>query len=336
MMKSRLVISMFMSAAFCAPVMSGEQDCLADANNDGIVNVDDLLEVLSHWGPCDVPCSGDFDGSGNVDVSDLLSVIKSWGPCETDEVLLVFAQDLEHRIPGPYDESMLDEDWNEPTWSQGVDDGRVSIVETDNGANRALAVLYPEGEYGTSATGAQWKLMFDESHDCVRLSYRLQFVDSFDFVRGGKLPGLIGGEGNTGGGIPDGTDGWSARMMWRSEGAIVQYVYHPDQPESYGEDFSWSHGGTPQFFQRGRWYEVVHEIQVNTPGLNDGSITAWLDGERALEAEGMRFRDVDDFAIDGMYFSTFFGGSNSSWAATADETILFDDFVIESIGAASP
>jgi hypothetical protein len=37
-----------------------------------------------------------------------------------------------------------------------------------------------------------------------------------------------------------------------------------------------------------------------------------------------------------MYFSTFFGGSNSSWAATADETILFDDFVIESIGAASP
>jgi hypothetical protein len=65
--------------------------------------------------------------------------------------------------------------------------------------------------------------------------------------------------------------------------------------------------------------------------LNDGSITAWIDGELALEAGGMRFRDEDDFAIDGMYFSTFFGGSNSSWATTADETVLFDDFRIAAI-----
>ena len=71
MMKARLVMSMFMSAAFCAPVMSGEQDCMADGNDDGIVNVDDLLEVMSHWGPCDVPCPGDVNGSGNGDVSDL-------------------------------------------------------------------------------------------------------------------------------------------------------------------------------------------------------------------------------------------------------------------------
>ena len=125
-------------------------------------------------------------------------------------------------------------------------------------------------------------------------------------------------------------------MMWRVDGAIVQYVYHPDQPESYGEDFPWTAEGDPLFFQPGQWYEVVHEIQMNTPGLNDGSITAWLDGELALEAEGMRFRDIDDFAIDGMYFSTFFGGSNSSWATTADETVLFDDFVIESIGEPGP
>ena len=50
-----------------------------------------------------------------------------------------------------------------------------------------------------------------------------------DFVKGGKLPGLFGGEGNTGGGIPTGMDGFSARMMWRGSGRVVQYVYYPDQ-----------------------------------------------------------------------------------------------------------
>ena len=140
-----------------------------------------------------------------------------------------------------------------------------------------------------------------------------------------------GDEGNTGGGIPDGTDGWSARMMWRTEGAVVQYVYHPDQPQHYGEDLPWSVADEPLHFAPGQWHEVVHEIRMNTPGLNDGSITAWFDGVLALEADAMRFRDVDSFAIDGMYFSTFFGGGSSSWSTTADEVVLFDDFRIERV-----
>ena len=120
-------------------------------------------------------------------------------------------------------------------------------------------------------------------------------------------------------------------MMWRSDGAIVQYVYHPDQPEHYGEDLPWTNDDGPLQFEPGRWHHVVHEIRMNTPGVNDGSITCWLDGEPVLESHSMRFRDVDDFAIDGMYFSTFFGGGSSSWSTTKDETVLFDDFSIESL-----
>ncbi|MDG2424474.1 MAG: hypothetical protein P8M22_10890 [Phycisphaerales bacterium] len=309
---------------------SSHGQCIGDANEDGTVDANDLLAALSAWGPCTPPCNSDTDESGAVDVIDILAIIDSWGECETTPPEVIFELDFEQHEPGLYDEDMLDEDWNQPTWSQGIDDGRVSIVETDGGENLALAVLYPEGEYGTSATGAQWKLLFEDSHDCVHLSYRLQFMSPFDFVKGGKLPGLIGGEGNTGGGIPDGTDGWSARMMWRTDGDIVQYVYHPDQPETYGEDMPWESDGQQLQFIPGQWYEVIHEIQMNTPGLNDGSITCWLDGELVLERADMRFRDVDDFAIDGMYFSTFFGGGSSSWSTTKDESILFDDFVIES------
>ena len=329
-MNSRLLAGMLLISGACIQSTQADtQSCNGDANGDQRVNVDDLLHVLSDWGPCTGSCAGDVDGSGGVDVLDLLTVIGAWGPCDTGSGAALFELDFEHRTAGPYDEDMLDADWNEPTWSQGVDDDRVSIVETDDGENRALAVLYPEGEYGTSNTGAQWKLLFDESHECVRLTYRLQFTAPFDFVRGGKLPGLIGGEGNTGGGIPDGTDGWSARMMWRVDGAVVQYVYHPDQPEQYGEDLPWVVQNEQVHFAPGQWHEVIHEIQMNTPGVNDGSIRAWFDGELALESTGMRFRDVDSFAIDGMYFSTFFGGGSSSWSTTADEVVLFDDFRIE-------
>ena len=302
--------------------------CPADIDRNDTVNVDDLLSVIGQWGGCAAPCEADVDASGSVGVGDLLVVLDDWGACPDSDSRLIFAQDFEHREAGPYDEAMLDADWNDPAWSGGVDDGRVSVVEIDG--NMALAVRYPEGEYGTSQTGAQWKLMFDESYQQVRLTYRLRFVDPFDFVRGGKLPGLIGGAGNTGGGVPDGTDGWSARMMWRSEGAAVQYVYHPDQPQHYGEDLPWTDDGAPIRFEPGRWHEVVHEIRMNTPGLNDGSIICRMDGVTVLERDGMRFRDVDSFAIDGMYFSTFFGGGSSSWATTGDETILFDDFRIES------
>lgn len=50
---------------------------VADVNNDGFVNVDDLLAVIGAWGPCGA-CPEDIDGDGVVDVSDLLAVINNW------------------------------------------------------------------------------------------------------------------------------------------------------------------------------------------------------------------------------------------------------------------
>ncbi len=50
-----------------------------DTNDDGVVNVFDLLDTLTAWGPCPIPCPADFDLSGNVDVFDLLFVLSNWG-----------------------------------------------------------------------------------------------------------------------------------------------------------------------------------------------------------------------------------------------------------------
>ena len=57
--------------------------CFGDLNQDGMVDVVDLLILLATWGECPDPghCFGDLDGSGEVDVIDLLLLLAVWGPC---------------------------------------------------------------------------------------------------------------------------------------------------------------------------------------------------------------------------------------------------------------
>ena len=52
----------------------------ADVNGDGLVDVDDLLLVISAWGVCpdDAPCPADLDGDEIVGIDDLLLVIAGW------------------------------------------------------------------------------------------------------------------------------------------------------------------------------------------------------------------------------------------------------------------
>ena len=51
--------------------------CEADADQDGAVNVQDLLLVIAGWG---AP-GGDLNGDGTTNVQDLLLVIAGWGAC---------------------------------------------------------------------------------------------------------------------------------------------------------------------------------------------------------------------------------------------------------------
>lgn len=53
-----------------------------DLNQDGTVNVDDLLALLAQWGGCSGGgCSADLNGDGVVNVDDLLALLAAWGPC---------------------------------------------------------------------------------------------------------------------------------------------------------------------------------------------------------------------------------------------------------------
>ena len=47
---------------------------------------------------------------------------------------------------------------------------------------------------------------------------------------------------------------------------------------------------------------------MNTPGKHDGKLRALFDDRLALYMDTIRFRDTDEFSIDGLLFSPFFGG----------------------------
>jgi hypothetical protein len=241
-----------------------------------------------------------------------------------DQGALPMVLDFDGDPTGTYSERSLRADVTRVLWSSGFDSGRARIVGGQAAySGHALQMVLPAQGYGTDAQGAHARIALPGSFEELYFGYRVRFAEGFDFVLGGKLPGLAGGKANTGGKRPDGRDGWSARMMWRKNGRAVQYVYHPDQPGIYGEDFDWQVRFVP-----GRWHTVEHRIVMNTPGHRDGVIETWFDGEPALAVHDLRFRDTPRFAIDSVFISAFFGGNGPEWAASRDETISFDDFIV--------
>jgi len=59
--------------------INGNSACPSDINGDAVVNINDLLELISQWGG--VSGSGDINADDIIDVSDLLIIVGSWGPC---------------------------------------------------------------------------------------------------------------------------------------------------------------------------------------------------------------------------------------------------------------
>jgi hypothetical protein len=94
-----------------------------------------------------------------------------------------------------------------------------------NTSGPVLQVTYPAGSLhddGGTQLYSLWNTTDGSSFNSMLLSYELAFDQGFDWVKGGKLPGLRGGpnpDGCSGGNEPNGTDCFSTRLMWRKNGA---------------------------------------------------------------------------------------------------------------------
>ena len=225
-----------------------------------------------------------------------------------------------------------------PPWQVLADKdwGWANLVQTEEPGERFATFLraaYPSNscspactaDYGTPEGGAQFLATAGlPPTNALHLRYYVRFPPDFNFVKGGKLPGLFGGTNAfSGGAIPDGTNGFSVRFMWRANGDGEAYAYLPTS-----EFFGTSLGRGRWRFQPGQWHCLEQRVVLNTPGADDGRLAVWIDGALVIDERSLRYRTTDTLLIRGIFFSTFFGGGDPSWATPQDTFADFSGFAL--------
>lgn len=234
---------------------------------------------------------------------------------------------------GPYTSEMAFQDFSREMTKPNPSNAEIISIAPNN---NVLRLRYPKGCLGTTktngcATQIHYKVPF--ARDTLWTAYKVFFEPGFDFRKGGKLPGLCGGKCYTGGKNPENGDGWSARIMWRVNGNIEQYVYHVGQKGKYGDSFFWNIANVQPHFQTGKWYYIVMNVSMNGLDINgnplpNGHIRCWLNGKEALDVNNVIFRLIPTIRIDQLYISTFHGGNTSKWSPVVDSYTQFDDIQV--------
>lgn len=142
----------------------------------------------------------------------------------------------------------------------------------------------------------------ERRHDVMlfagELNYTVQFSDDFDFGRGGKLPGLGGGNCPMGGAA---TAGFTARVAWGPEGQPYLYVYRSLQA-------------------RGEYYPLYgafipgrqHYVRLR---YKDRAVVASLDGYRTAPIA------VDWNSCNVVLYHVYRGGMAPGWAVDTAGTV---------------
>src|SRR6185436_12504175 len=132
-----------------------------------------------------------------------------------------------------------------------------------------------------------------------RMRYEVMPEGAFDFVHGGKLPGLGGGSVPAGG--SSATDGWSGRLMWNAGGRLSFYFYRVTggiggiDTGGYGTHWMWATNAT---LIPGQWNTIELLVDMDT-----GETVGWLNGvEKARQTLTYLWTTTDK-----LVFSTFFG-----------------------------
>jgi len=243
---------------------------------------------------------------------------------------------------GGFEEGFNNDYWNTNwgiKWNSRADENKV--IDKAFQCGKSLRVNYPKGGLGPSTTGLQFPVVFrdipsidEDYYQEAYLRYYVKFEKGFDFRKGGKLPGLMGG-GNSwkrsGGDQPIGNNGWTLRFMWVENGKLIVYAYVPkSQNGKWGEEL-WGQGIECDFSaEPGEWICIEQFVNVGTPDNDDGKLKVWINGVEKVSIHDLRFWDVEnnDGRIGGFYFSTFHGGNTKDWSPLNDSFAQFDGFVV--------
>ena len=189
-------------------------------------------------------------------------------------------------------------------------------------ATRSLSRKYnlPEGgaQFLTSVPG-----FAKGGVDSATLDYQVRFAKNFDFVKGGKLPGLFGGDHISGKEYPTGDNGFSTRLHWRADGYGEIKAYLPVDGGSAPEI------GKKSFrFQAGKWHQIRQQVVLNDPKKQNGRLLMWFDGKLVINESKVFYRTSSRLKIEGLFFCTFFGGGTKEWASKKDTYADFRGFSV--------
>ncbi|WP_020659364.1 polysaccharide lyase [Amycolatopsis benzoatilytica] len=212
----------------------------------------------------------------------------------------------------------------------GIDgSGEFGFGSTLSASGGVLDVKYGKGSSAQSCTdcptkgGGQFyqdlaKANHSELRDATTLylRYDLKFPAGFDFGKGGKLPGLYGGNPGEESGGNHGK-GWSTRFMFRGGTKGEVYVYTPSG-DGYGKDVGL---GSWNFTPDGKTHTIEQSVNRST-----GQITVWYDGKQVLSSRSAP--GISGIPFKGVFFSTFFGGHETSWGPGHDEHAYFSNFAV--------
>ncbi|KAJ6504722.1 polysaccharide lyase family 14 protein [Mycena vitilis] len=237
--------------------------------------------------------------------------------------------------PPPSDSEHSDADWPNPSlaWEAFYPQGSI---------NPSAPIPGGFGFYLSGPSAFSSKLESGATH--VVLSYRMMLQSGWEWVKGGKLPGIFGGDGDfsyacTGGRQTDRCKCFNVRPMWRSKGLGELYTYLPLTPTNRerllavppsskeNSDYGFSVGRNAFKFDIavGNWVSLAFRVKLNSIGCDDGELELWVDGKSVIKVAGMMLRDSERSRIKGAHFQTFFGGHTDDWASPKDQRAWFAD-----------
>jgi hypothetical protein len=219
--------------------------------------------------------------------------------------------------------------------------GQADVSEVSDpgapGGGSALRVYYGAGSSANSCKdcpsvgGAQFYQKLSSlgsagttmaNSETLDLKYSIKLPAGWDFGKAGKLPGLYGGAIGQESGGHHGADGWSTRYMFRDHDGTPNagevYLYTPTNsgPTGYGVDYfgNWS------WTADGNWHTVEQLVNRQT-----GTVTVWFDGKEVMQQTNIA-TGISKIPFSGVFFSTFFGGHDTTWGPKVAEYAYFADF----------
>jgi len=116
--------------------------------------------------------------------------------------------------------------------------------------------------------------------------------------------------------------------MWGIGGKIALYIY--DQSRLINNNPCGVYTLSKDVVLKiGQWQQLRLYIRLNSNSTqSDGIAELWIDRKLIIQRTGIPFRGENAATVDHILFSTFYGGSDASWAPSKTTYIRFDNITL--------